>query len=151
MHASFSLHQLKSFIYFFSQVFDNLRQSKPDCLKKIKLISGDIIEENLGIGKKDEIEIIENVNIIFHCAARAKFSLTLRDALTFNTLGTFRILKLAEKMKNLIVFSHFSTVYCNPTEKVMYEKYTPATSDPFEVLELLQSSKSSDLDDAEPR
>lgn len=133
------------------KLFDNIRQSKPESLKKIKLISGDIIEDNLGISEKDEIEIIQNVNIIFHCAARAKFSLTLRDALTFNTLGTLTILQLAEKMKNLIVFSHFSTVYCNPNEKVLHEKYTPATADPYEVIKLLTSSKSADLDDAEAR
>jgi fatty acyl-CoA reductase len=105
----------------------------------------------LGISEKDEIEIIENVNIIFHCAARAKFSLSLREALTFNTLGTWRLLKLAEKIKNLIVFSHFSTVYCNPNDKVLNEKYTPSTADPYEVMELLTSSNHADLDDAEAR
>lgn len=105
----------------------------------------------MGINEKDEIEIIENVNIIFHCAARAKFSLSLREALIFNTLGTWRLLKLAEKIKKLIVFSHFSTVYCNPNEKVMYEKYTPATADPYEVMDLLTSSNHTDLDNAEAR
>lgn len=132
-------------------MFDNLRQSKPECLKKIRLISGDIIEDNLGINEKDEIEIIENVNIIFHCAARAKFSLSLREALIFNTLGTWTLLKLAEKIKNLIVFSHFSTAYCNPNEKVLYEKYTPPTADPYEVMDLLTSSNLADLDNAEAR
>lgn len=133
----------------FFQIFDNLRTSKPECFKKIKLIKGDIIEKRLGISEKDELEIIENVNIIFHCAARAKFSLTLRDALTFNTLGTLWTLQLAEKIKNLIVFSHFSTVYCNPQEKTMLEDYRPPTADPYEVIKLLTSTRQADLDDAE--
>lgn len=105
----------------------------------------------MGISEKDEIDIIENVNIIFHCAARAKFSLSLREALIFNTLGTWTLLKLAEKIKNLIVFSHFSTVYCNPNEKVLHEKYTPPTADPYEVMDLLTSSNVADLDNAEAR
>lgn len=105
----------------------------------------------MGINEKDEQELIENVNIIFHCAAKAKFSLTLRDALTFNTLGTLRILQLSEKMENLIVFSHFSTVYCCPQVKVMPEGYTPSTADPYEVIKLLTSTRQADLDEAEER
>jgi nucleoside-diphosphate-sugar epimerase len=105
----------------------------------------------MDISEKDELELIENVHIIFHCAARAKFSLTLRDALINNTHATLRILQLAERMKNLIVFSHFSTVYCNPIVKVMEEKHYTPCEDPYKVIELLLSPRQSDLDDAEPR
>lgn len=110
-----------------------------------------MIEENLGIAEKDELELIENVNIIFHCAARAKFSLTLRDALFFNTHGTLRVLQLAEKMTNLIVFSHFSTTYCNPDEKVLGECYQQCNEDPYEIIKLLHSPRKEDLDEIEPR
>ena len=133
------------------KLFDNLRGKNPECFKKIKLIKGDITEDKLGINEKDEQELIENVNIIFHCAAKAKFSLTLRDALTFNTLGTLWILQLSVKMKNLIVFSHFSTVYCCPREKVMPEDYTPCPEDPYEVIKLLTSARQADLDEVEER
>jgi UDP-glucose 4-epimerase len=91
------------------------------------------------------------VNIIYHCAAKAKFSLTLRDALVFNTLGTLRILQLSERIKNLIVFSHFGTVYCNPQKKIMHEAYTPPTADPNEVIKLLLSPRHADLDEAEKK
>lgn len=128
-----------------------MRVKNPECFKNIKLIKGDIIEDKLGINEKDEQELIENVNIIFHCAAKAKFSLTLREALTFNTLGTLWILQLSEKMKNLIVFSHFSTVYCCPQRKVMHEDYTPPSADPYEVIKLLTSTRQADLDEAEKR
>lgn len=123
----------------------------PERLTKIKLISGDMTEEKLGIGEKDELELIENVNIIFHCAAKAKFSLTLRDALSFNLHGTLRVLHLAEKMKNLIVFSHFSTSYCNPNVKVMEEAYLKPYEDPFKVIKALTSGNEKDLDSMEPK
>jgi nucleoside-diphosphate-sugar epimerase len=94
---------------------------------------------------------VNNVNVIFHCAAKAKFSLTLRDALLFNTCGTLRVLQLAEKAKNLLVFSHISTSYCCPNEKVLEERYNAPCEDPYLVIKLLKSPKESDLDDIEPR
>lgn len=115
------------------------------------MIKGDISEENLGIDPEDEKLLIESVNIVFHLAAKAKFSLPLREALKFNTLGTLRVLKLTAKLKNLIVFSHVSTSYCNPNERVFEERYQAAPDDPYKVIELLRSSRESDLDDAESR
>jgi alcohol-forming fatty acyl-CoA reductase len=120
-------------------------------LKKIRLVKGDISQENMDMDMADVDELVNNVNIIFHCAAKAKFSLTLREALLFNTLGTFRVLQLAEKVKNLLVFSHISTSYSCPNKKVLEEKYNPACEDPYLVLKLLQSSDPRQLDDIEPR
>jgi fatty acyl-CoA reductase len=121
----------------------------PDQLTKIRLIKGDIAQDNLDIEQSDEEDLIDNLNIIFHCAAKAKFSLSLREALNFNTCGTLRVLQLAEKIKNLLVFSHISTSYCCPNEKTLKERYHPACEDPYKVIDLLKSD--SDLDAAEPR
>lgn len=118
---------------------------------KIRLIKGDIAQDNLDIDPVDEQELIDNLNIIFHCAAKAKFSLALREALNFNTVGTLRVLQLAAKIKNLLVFSHVSTSYCCPNEKLLEERYHPACEDPYKVIEMLQSSCTNDLDEAEPR
>lgn len=139
------------YILSLSQIFDRVREVAPEQLKKIRLIKGDISEENLDIDPEDEIELIESLNIVFHLAAKAKFSLSLREALKFNTLGTLRVLQLVAKIKNLVVFSHVSTSYCNPNERVFEERYQPAPEDPYKVIELLRSSRESDLDDAEPR
>lgn len=135
----------------FSQIFDRVREVAPEQLRKIRLIKGDVSEESLGIDPEDEKLLIESLNIIFHLAAKAKFSLPLREALKFNTLGTLRVLHLAAKIKNLVVFSHVSTSYCNPNERIFEERYQAAPDDPYKVIELLRSSRESDLDDAEPR
>ena len=133
------------------KIFDKVREVAPDQLTKIRLIKGDIAEENLDVDPEDEEELINNLHIIFHCAAKAKFSLTLREALNFNTCGTLRVLQLAEKIKNLVVFSHISTSYCCPNEKVLEERYHAACEDPYTVIKLLKSPHQKDLDDAEPR
>ncbi|CRK92411.1 CLUMA_CG005971, isoform A [Clunio marinus] len=132
-------------------IFKKIREIAPERLKKISLIKGDTSQENLAIDPSDEEELIENLNIIFHCAAKAKFSLPLREALSFNTVGTLRVLQLATKIKNLLVFSHVSTSYCCPNQRILEERYQPACEDPYKVIKLLQSSRESDLDEIEPR
>lgn len=121
----------------------------PSQLEKIRLIKGDIVSDDLDIDAADQQELIENLDIIFHCAAKAKFSLSLKEALIFNTCGTLRVLQLAAKIKNLLVFSHYSTSYCCPNESVFEERYYPACEDPYKVIELLKSPDK--LDAAEPR
>lgn len=120
-------------------------------MSKIRLIKGDIGEENLDIDPEDVNELVNKVNVLFHLAAKAKFSLTLREALHFNTVGTLSVLQLAVKCKNLVAFHHVSTSYCLPNEMVFEERYYPACEDPYTVIKWLQSSDENDLDDAEPR
>lgn len=134
-----------------AKIFDRVRELAPEQLTKIRLIKGDIIEEDLDMDPEDERELADNVNIILHCAAKAKFSLTLRDALNFNTCGTLRVLQLAAKCTKLEVLSHISTSYCCPNEMVLEERFHPAVEDPYTVIKLLKSSRNSDLDDEEPR
>lgn len=120
-------------------------------MSKIRLIKGDIGEENLDIDLEDVNELVNKVNILFHLAAKAKFSLTLREALHFNTVGTLSVLQLAIKCKNLIAFHHVSTSYSLPNERVFEERYHPACEDPYTVIKWLKSPDKTLLDDAEPR
>lgn len=133
------------------QIFERIRQISPGQLKKIRLIKGDIAKDNLDIDHEDELELTKNLDIIFHCAAKAKFSLTLRQALSFNTVGTLRVLQLASRVKHLMVFSHVSTSYCFPQKTILEERYYEPAEDPYRVIELLASKHKADLDDAEPR
>jgi len=89
--------------------------------------------------------------VLFHLAAKAKFSLPLREALHFNTVGTLSVLQLAVKCKHLLAFHHVSSSYCLPNERIFEERYHPAVEDPYTVIKWLQSSDESELDDAEPR
>jgi alcohol-forming fatty acyl-CoA reductase len=87
-------------------------------LTKIKFIDGDIESDSLIHKVSDENELIENVNIIFHCAASVAFTEPLQKAVNTNTAGTKRMLELATKIVNLQVFVYMSTAFshCYQTE-----------------------------------
>lgn len=107
-------------------------------MSKIVVIKGDVTIDNLDLSSNDENELIENVNLIFHCAANVRFDLSLRDAVNFNLNGTHRVLKLAEKLKNLLVFVHVSTAYCHCKEEILDEKYYEAKENPYLVMDMVR-------------
>lgn len=59
--------------------------------------------EGLGLSEDDHKELISKITIVFHCAANVRFDLPLKDAVNMNTLGTNRLLQLAEQMPLLKV------------------------------------------------
>jgi fatty acyl-CoA reductase len=86
-----------------NQVFDRIRNKNPDLLNKLRFISGDINQNNLGLNDNDCKILTENVDIVFHVAATVRFNETLREAANLNTFGTRRVMELCSKMKNLRV------------------------------------------------
>jgi alcohol-forming fatty acyl-CoA reductase len=126
-------------------IFDLIRKETPKQLDKIHVVKGDVSVEGLEMNENDENELIENVNLVFHCAANVRFDQTLKDAVNFNTNGTHRVLKLAEKIKNLLVFIHVSTAYCHCNENVLEERYYPANENPFGVIEMVKLLKDETL------
>lgn len=67
----------------------------------------------LGITTESE-KLLQNVSIIYHCAATVRFDESLRYALKLNVGGTLEALKFAETLKKLKIFMHVSTFYSNP-------------------------------------
>lgn len=55
------------------QLFDKLRTTHPGQLEKVIAITGDIVQDNIGISEKDEMTLCQNVSIVFHSAATVKF------------------------------------------------------------------------------
>lgn len=122
-------------------VFDNLRSKSPEVLMKVQAVSGDVSVDGLEMDEQDYEMLIDKVNIVFHCAANVRFDQNLREAVNFNTVGTLRILKLAEQMKNLQVFLHVSTTYCHCKETILEERYYAASEDPFGIIEMVKVLK----------
>ncbi|XP_015366451.1 PREDICTED: fatty acyl-CoA reductase 1-like [Diuraphis noxia] len=111
-------------------LFDRLRNEKPDFMKNIKVIDGNIEEELLGLSMSDRNWIFENVNFVFHCAATIKFNEALELATKINIQGTDNLLTLAAQMKNLKGFVHVSTAYSHCPRNEIREQYyrTPVTA-----------------------
>ncbi|XP_065357951.1 putative fatty acyl-CoA reductase CG5065 [Calliphora vicina] len=104
-----------------SKVFDRIHEECPEVLNKLHAIQGDSQELGLGI-KPSDLELLKNVSLIFHMAANVKFDDPLRSSILLNTRGTWELVKIAEKLKNLLAFIHCSTAYCNPFEDVVEER-----------------------------
>jgi nucleoside-diphosphate-sugar epimerase len=67
------------------------------------VVKGDVTLKNLGLTCEDRSLIKKKVSVIFHCAANVRFDQKLKNAVTYNTLGTQRVLELAEDIDNLDV------------------------------------------------
>ncbi|XP_027850381.2 fatty acyl-CoA reductase 1-like isoform X2 [Aphis gossypii] len=104
-------------------LFDKIRTENPGVAeKKIIPILGDMAEIRLGISDDDYDMLVRNVSIVFHVAATVRFDEPIRDAIIKNVRGTREVVRLSEQMKNLIVFLHVSTTYCNCTRVYVEEK-----------------------------
>jgi len=95
------------------KLFDTLSQYFPDFRKKVQAIPGDLIEPKMGISPQDELQLIENVNVVFHSAATVRFDEPLKVAVDMNIIGVKKVIDLSRKIKNLEALVHVSTAYAN--------------------------------------
>lgn len=127
-------------------VYERLKKEKPGILEKVELITGDLIENDLGIHELSREKLIENVNIVIHGAATVRFDEHIRKATDINVRGTISIIKLCHRMKNLEALIHISTAYSNcPYMEIKEEFYDPPlTCD--ELIELTNRHKDEELE-----
>ncbi|KAH9633297.1 hypothetical protein HF086_007645, partial [Spodoptera exigua] len=110
-------------------LYDILREEKPDFVKRIIPIIGELAEKNLGISETDRRIIIKEVDVIFHVAATISFQEPLRSATLINVRGTKEIITLAKQCERLRSFVYMSTAYSHATfsrggTEIMEEFYT---------------------------
>lgn len=116
------------------KIFDRLKAENPKLFEKLQVVAGDILSEDLGLSAEDRLLIQEEAQIIFHCAACVRFDMFLRDAVKMNTMGTKKVLELAEGVKNLEAFVHVSTSYCRCELPLFEEKLYPSKHRPEHVM-----------------
>ncbi|XP_047542413.1 putative fatty acyl-CoA reductase CG5065 [Vanessa atalanta] len=120
------------------RVFDYLQDKSPKAFDKITVIQGDILQEDLGISIQDWDLLQKETEVLFHCAACVRFDMFIRDAVNMNTVGTLKVLKLADGMKKLEVFVHVSTSYCRCEVHTLEERLYPAKHRPQDVIECVK-------------
>ena len=86
-----------------SPVYDRIRETDVSLFQKLVPVSGDLMEEDLGLSQAEMLTLCENVGIVFHCAATVKFDEILRISVQMNLIGTQRLVALCHKMRKLIV------------------------------------------------
>jgi hypothetical protein len=72
--------------------------------------------------------LLQEVNIILHCAADIRLEVDIQSALAANYFGLQALLELAAQVINLLAFVHVSSCFVNmnqPVSSVVAEKLYP--------------------------
>ncbi|XP_017770686.1 PREDICTED: uncharacterized protein LOC108558317 [Nicrophorus vespilloides] len=125
-------------------LFDRLKIEKPKFLEKLVMVAGDCSLPNLGIKDEDRKMIIDEVHVIFHCAATVRFDQKLRTATNINVIATKDICAMAREMINLKSLLYISTAYSFCTRTDIDEQfYKPQISAEklFKLLDVLNDDQ----------
>ncbi|XP_053621926.1 putative fatty acyl-CoA reductase CG5065 [Plodia interpunctella] len=133
------------------KVFDRIHNSCASRLEKLQVIPGDILAEDLGVSPEDRELLQRETQILFHGAACVRFDTPLREAVNMNTVGTKKVLDLADKMSQLEVFVHVSTSYCRCEVPVLEERLYPADHRPDDVMRCVSWMGDELLDHLQPK
>ncbi|KAK0396316.1 hypothetical protein QR680_001667 [Steinernema hermaphroditum] len=118
-----------------SPIFNRLRLRDSSIFQKIIPLTGNLMEEELGLNELDMRRICEEVSIVFHCAATVKFDEVLRVSVEMNVLGTQRLIALCHKMGNLVAVVHASTAYANCDKPETNESVYPPPVHPGKLID----------------
>ncbi|KAK0084560.1 hypothetical protein PV325_006789 [Microctonus aethiopoides] len=132
-------------------MFERIRKTMPEQMRKLIGLPGDITLENFGLTKSQHDLLINEVEIVFHVAATLKLEAILKDAIDMNTIGTASMLRLAKSMKNLRVFIHLSTAFCHVDKDELGERIFDSSDDPNEVMRLTKWLKPDALELVTPK
>lgn len=118
-----------------SRVFERLRGKAPESLGKLRAMSGDLMEPELGLSPSDRSLLTDSVSVVFHCAATVKFDEALRISVSMNVVGTQRLVALCHQMRHLVALVHASTAYANCDRPAIAESVYPPPFNPAKVME----------------
>src|SRR6266542_3162503 len=95
--------------------FDPLRERYGDALDgfirdKVKIVGGDIGENDLGFTEEEAEQIAADVDVIINSAGNVTFNPTLESALRTNVVGTQNVIAFAKRMKRPCLI-HISTCF----------------------------------------
>jgi alcohol-forming fatty acyl-CoA reductase len=115
-------------------MFQRVMDEKPEMMKKIFPVWGEIAHQNLGLSNDHLAHVINNSQIVFHFAASLKLEATLKHNVLMNLTGTQYVLNMAKKMKNLIQVVHLSTAFCCEDVEILHEKVYEHPHDPLDLM-----------------
>lgn len=117
-----------------SQMFKRIMEEKPEMMKKIYPVWGEITQTNLGLNEEHLRHVTQNAEIVFHFAASLKLEATLRHNVLMNLTGTQNVLNLSKLMKNLIQIVHLSTAFCCEDVEILHEKVYDHPHNPMDLM-----------------
>jgi alcohol-forming fatty acyl-CoA reductase len=90
--------------------------------------------------------LVDENDVIFHCAAVVNFDLPLLDILKVNDAGTDRLLELATEMERLKAFTFVSTAFSQSYQTSLEEKHYPTGIDIPDFLEEIRTNDTASND-----
>ncbi|KAJ0182885.1 hypothetical protein K1T71_000861 [Dendrolimus kikuchii] len=120
-------------------LYEKLRKERPDFIKKISIVEGDVGQLNLGMNEQDRIKVINEVEIIFHGAATVRFDEPLKTAVEINVRGTREMCQLARACGKLKALVHISTAYSNCTIQKIDEKFYESSLPGDKLIDLVET------------
>lgn len=133
------------------QLFQRLRQERPQAFQKIVVLEGDLTLPDLGLKPKDRQLLVDTVNVVIHSAATVKFDEPIKNAVRMNLNGTRRIIELCNEMENIKVFVHVSTCYCNCDRGEIREEIYPPIQDPDHIIKIVDWLDSETLESCQSK
>lgn len=121
-------------------VFERLKEERPKFRHQIVPVVGDCGLPGLGMSPEARATLVDNVNIIFHCAATVRFDEDIDIAVNINVRGTKCILDLAKETKNLKCVMHVSTAYSNCPQKEIDEVLYDVPLDCDRIIQLVNAA-----------
>lgn len=89
-------------------------------LKNVKIFPGDLEREKLGFSEKDRVEILKNVDYVYHLAASYDLSLSRKKIFEINLGGTKNLATLFKNTTKLKALVYISTAYVAGTEEGVF-------------------------------
>ncbi|OZJ02375.1 hypothetical protein BZG36_04432 [Bifiguratus adelaidae] len=104
--------------------------------EKIRPIPYDLSAPDLAISPIHREEMIEKVNVVIHCAAATTITERLDLAFEANTLGTVRMMDLADTFNSVDAFVYLSSTYLSSSieDGVFQEKVYPMPTGDADVM-----------------
>ncbi|GBM60440.1 Fatty acyl-CoA reductase 1 [Araneus ventricosus] len=95
------------------KLFEKFKEETPEILKKVRVISGDASLPKLGMNEEDIQLLVDEVSVVFHCAADINFIKPLQFVLTNNVLSVSSVIELCRQMRKFEALVYTSTAYSN--------------------------------------
>ena len=86
----------------------------PEAAERLVPVEGDTSCLGLGLSPTDRQTLIDNVSIVFHCAATVRFDLTADHMILINVRGTRDVVYLCKELKKLEVSTSRSQYVTSP-------------------------------------
>lgn len=136
---------------FKDELFNPLKFAKPDFIKHVKLIPGDMDKENIGLSQEDEQFVIENTNIVVHAAGALSMDEHMKRAYNVNVRATKIMLEMFQKMPQRKSFVYISTAYAHSHRTNIDEMFYPTSYTEEEVRDVVDALDDHSLGSLSPQ